>query len=320
MRPWSAMAVVVFALAVCVPPAAAIELGDAAPPLKVKEWVKGSPVDLKDGRGRNVYVIEFWATWCGPCIRGMPHLTKLQKQYADKGLVVVGVTSKDPRQDLEDVRRFVKNMGDRLGYTIAFDDGEATDKAYMEAFRKEGIPQCFVVDKEGRIVWEGHPMFGLDAVLEAIFSGPYDVKKLREVGEKASEAVMRRLQEQAEIVESYFKLVSGAANAEGAREAGEKAFKAIRDDAMMLNDFAWTILTDEDVQTRDLELALRAAKAAMELSEGRDANIVDTYARALFDTGKVKEAVEQQKKAVELSGGRAEFKEALERYQKAAGK
>src|SRR4051794_18757941 len=71
-----------------------LSVGDAAPPLAVTKWVAGAPV-AKFEPGK-VYVVEFWATWCGPCIAAMPHLAGLQADYKDQGLVVLGVTSKDP--------------------------------------------------------------------------------------------------------------------------------------------------------------------------------------------------------------------------------
>ena len=53
-------------------------LGDPAAPLTIKDWVKGKPANVRDGKA--VYVVEFWATWCGPCRVSIPHLTELQKR------------------------------------------------------------------------------------------------------------------------------------------------------------------------------------------------------------------------------------------------
>ena len=55
------------------------ELGQAASPLKITEWVKGKPVDLAATKDKQVVVVEFWATWCPPCIKSIPHLTDMAK-------------------------------------------------------------------------------------------------------------------------------------------------------------------------------------------------------------------------------------------------
>src|SRR6218665_809533 len=59
-----------------------LTIGDQAPQLKYGKWIKGEPVTSLTGD--QLYVLEFWATWCVPCIQAMPHLTKLQKEYKDK--------------------------------------------------------------------------------------------------------------------------------------------------------------------------------------------------------------------------------------------
>src|SRR5262245_36837892 len=106
--------------------ARAEDLGAPAKPLAIKEWVKGKPVDSSEGKGKNVYVVEFWATWCPPCRASIPHLTELQKQYKDKNVVVVGVTTGDPRNSLDTVKQFVDKMADKMEYTVAFDDEHKT--------------------------------------------------------------------------------------------------------------------------------------------------------------------------------------------------
>lgn len=300
-------------------PALALQLGDDAPPLKIKKWFKGDAVSLADGKGKNVFVIEFWATWCGPCIRGMPHVSKLQKQYQDKGLVVVGVTNEDPRQSAAAIEKWVRNMGFVLQYTAALDDDHATERAYMDAFKKEGIPQCFVVDKQGKLVWEGHPMFGLDAVVAAVLNGESDVKKLGELGQRAAEQREAELLKQQELMSQYFQMMAKETPAPEAAELGKKVLAAHRDDPMALNELSWTILTHPLLKSRDLALALEAAQVANEAMHGQDPSVLDTYALALFKNKKVKEAVAAQKQAIELVGDspalREDFEKRLREYE-----
>src|SRR5215831_10160841 len=107
----------------------AAELGDAAKPLDIKEWVKGAPVDLAAGKGKTIYVVEFWATWCPPCRASIPHLTELQKKFKEKDVVFVAVTQEKP----DVVKSFVEKMGDKMDYTVAIDAGK-TSEDYMDSY------------------------------------------------------------------------------------------------------------------------------------------------------------------------------------------
>src|SRR4051794_37880273 len=71
------------------PKAPKLRVGDPAPLLKVSKWLQGK--EVKRYEPGKVYVVEFWATWCGPCIGAMPHLSNLQTEFKDRGLTVIGV-------------------------------------------------------------------------------------------------------------------------------------------------------------------------------------------------------------------------------------
>lgn len=184
----SLLALPLAAAAACVftSSARAAELGDPAAPLEIAEWVKGKPVTLADGKGTNIHVLEFWATWCPPCRTSIPHLTELQKKFKDKGVILIGITD----EPLGKVKPFVEKMGDKMDYHVAIDKDGKTMKGYMEAYEVQGIPHAFIVDKEGRVVWQGHPMAGLDEAVAKVVSGTFDVEK-----EKRRAAANEKLQE-----------------------------------------------------------------------------------------------------------------------------
>src|SRR5262245_21788095 len=110
-----------------------LPIADKAPARPVERWEKGNPF-TGFGRAR-AYVVEFWATWCGPCVASMPHLTELQHEYKDKGVTIIGMTSTDVNGNtLEKVEKMVKDKGDeKMGYTVAWDTNRKTNDAFMKA-------------------------------------------------------------------------------------------------------------------------------------------------------------------------------------------
>ncbi len=148
-----------------------LKVGDAPPQLKVSKWLQGAAVRAFDPG--KTYVVEFWATWCGPCIMMMPHMGELQAEYKDKGVTIIGYSAKDPRNTAEKVAEFVGKRGPKLGYTFAYGDNRDTYEAWMTAAHQEGIPCSFVISPKGKIAYIGHPLF-LGIVLPKVVDGSWN--------------------------------------------------------------------------------------------------------------------------------------------------
>ncbi len=115
-------------------------VGDLAPGFTLPD-LEGQMHGLDDLRGR-VVVLNFWATWCPPCVDEMPSLQKLHQALDAKGLSVVAV-SVDER--FEDIERFVDNFD--LTFTILHDEGMRTARAY-QTFK---YPETYIIDRDGRV-------------------------------------------------------------------------------------------------------------------------------------------------------------------------
>jgi thiol-disulfide isomerase/thioredoxin len=180
----------------------ALKIGDKAPDLNVKEWIKGTPIKLAQGRGKNIFVVEFWATWCPPCKASIPHLDKLQKMYKKNGLIVIGISNENP----DVVKKFVARQKS-MDYRIAIDNSKKTSSIYMG--QNSGIPQAFIINKAGIVVWSGHPM-SMDKVLEQVIAGKFDSKKAAkqmEVNLKLQKALKTRdLKSALKIVDDALKV------------------------------------------------------------------------------------------------------------------
>ncbi|HEY0079863.1 MAG TPA: TlpA disulfide reductase family protein [Pyrinomonadaceae bacterium] len=113
----------------------------------------GKQFKLADYKGK-IIVLDLWATWCGPCRDEIPHLIALSKEFAPKGVEVVGVTSEDPTRDLAKVQAFAKE------FNISYKVGFAPQEIAIGLVRRGVIPQTFVITRDGHLLarFEGfHP-------------------------------------------------------------------------------------------------------------------------------------------------------------------
>jgi len=329
-------------------PATTLKAGDKAPAINVEKFIKGEPVTgFEKGK---VYVVEFWATWCGPCVASMPHISELQATYKDKGVTIIGTNIwEDEKYDEDTFKKaseFVKADPDRMAYTVAYDGGaKFMDKNWMKAAGRNGIPSAFLIDQNGVVAWIGHPMM-LDIPLDDVVNGKWDLKTGPEKVKKASDAlnsIMKKSRTDAKgaladfaTFETDFPMVAKHQDETKTNlllAAGEydQAYKlmgtavdaAIKSkNSMKLNSIAWTIVDPEGkIEKKNVDLALRAAIAANKITEEKDGAILDTLARCYFVKGDKAKALEIQKKAVEMAKGdmKAELEKTLKEYE-GAGK
>lgn len=277
------------------PAALALEVGDPAPELALSKVIKGDEIKGTFKDSGKITVVEFWATWCGPCRQSIPHLTELQKKYADKNVRIVGITDEAEAQ----VKSFVDDKGDEMAYTVALDSGKKTWESYAEPFGITGIPHAFVVDAGGTLLWHGHPMDGLDQVLAKAVEGTFDASAAREDAAKAearnelSELTMLWAQEY--LVLSKYGRDKAAADA-----VGQKLLDCGYDDPIFYGQLSWTLLSNPNLAYQDTEYALKVARLANKLANGTSADVLDTLAFALFQSGDVQNAVATQKQAIEI--------------------
>ena len=123
------------------PPAAALGAGDAAPQFTARALEGPGQLSLADYRGKLVY-LDFWASWCPPCLVSLPELEALRQEYAGRGLEIVAVNLD---RDLEQARRFLKKHP--VGYASASDP----EGRIPRTFEVETMPTSFLIDRDGVI-------------------------------------------------------------------------------------------------------------------------------------------------------------------------
>ncbi|MBI2303018.1 MAG: redoxin family protein [Armatimonadetes bacterium] len=298
--------------------AADVTIGDPAPKLAVGEFIKGEPV--REFAHGTIYVIEFWATWCGPCRQSIPHLTELAHKYKDVVFIGANVWERDANAP----RPFVAEMGDKMDYRVALDDAGKMAKTWMEAAGQDGIPCAFVVNGDAKVAWIGHPM-AMDPVLAKVVAGTWDLKAAREKAEAeakreaAKRVVMEQLEQaandpkaMAKILKDWFAKDPGAEEEFGAQlfvflsvydQDGAAAYGLkladglLKEDPGQLNGMAWWVADPESRITVQPTAAL--AKAAVELALRADALTKHEDAAILATLGMAYALVENWPKALE---------------------
>lgn len=127
--------------------------------------VGGGEIKVADYRGRVIYV-DFWATWCGPCVQAIPELNKIHNKYKDRGFTVLGISVDD--LSLEAIGHFAKN--EKMVYPVAL--GTTEDMSLFGA--SPGLPTGYLVDGEGTVVktFIGQlPAEKLEAEIEKVLGG-----------------------------------------------------------------------------------------------------------------------------------------------------
>ena len=333
-------------------------VGQAAPTLTDVNWVKGDPV--KSWEKGQIYVLDFWATWCPPCKKSIPHINELAKAHRADKVNVIGVAVW-PHKDMVPTKDFVADKGDGMDYQIAEDIDGKTSKRFMDGSLSDGIPTVFVIDRDGQVAWIGSP-FDMDEPFAQIVAGKQDKAafaqadverrdgaKVQAVRNDRLNLYMPKIQKAAKakdwatalpaadellaldptdtyVIQVKYGLLRDSGDRPAATAFGIAQVKgALKDAAQPLNAWAWDIVDPEQevaVADRDLELALAAASRADELTGHAEPNVIDTLARVHFCKGEVSQAIELERKAVAAAEGdmKEQLQSTLDEYLKAAPK
>ena len=194
-------------------PAQTLQVGSKAPSLNIEHWISdggGAYPHVTEFVPGKIYVVEFWATWCGPCLRAMPHLAELQETYGDK-IQFISVTD----ESLPEISQFLKQnypdtnktFGELTSvYSLTSDPDGSTHQDYMTASQAKGIPTAYIVGPTGEIEMIGHPM-AMDAPLKMLADGTWN-REAYTAAIKKKEMLMANIDKavDAEDIEQAFKL------------------------------------------------------------------------------------------------------------------
>jgi thiol-disulfide isomerase/thioredoxin len=149
-------------------------LGKPAPQIDL-ELLDGGKLDLASYKDKNVVILDFWATWCGPCVRAMPIIDKVAEKYKDKGVLLFAVNIQEMP---DEIKKFLAEA--EIDVSVALDSEGATAAAYLA----NAIPQTVIVGKDGSVQVV---KIGVSPDLEMALTG--DIEALLE-GKNVAEATL----------------------------------------------------------------------------------------------------------------------------------
>lgn len=319
-------ACVVAVLTVAMPAQAGLKIGDKAPAVKAGKWMTSAPPALPNDKGgeKHVFLVEFWATWCPPCLKSIPHLGELHRKHGKDGLVIVSVSNEDPETIEKFLKKNASNKKLEMPYHVAADDEMATNSTYMADI--ESIPHAFIVDRKGIVIWTGNPLDpAMDDAVEGVLAGTYNVeaaKKAAATSEKYEELmgvlktaytegdkdkIFKTLDEMIALkpqeLQPYLirrQLMGEYEMQDQVAAWDQKIEAAMQDHPDSLNDLVEFEL-QKPIAERNPGLMYRSASRAVELTKRRDVDTLAILAEVQCQLGMLDAAIATQQEAVALA-------------------
>ncbi len=312
--------------------AASPAIGDKAPKVVAEKWYTTKPPALpgEEGADKHVFIVEFWATWCGPCLKSIPHLGELQKKHGKDGLIVIGMSN----EEAGDIEPFLKDKM-KMEYHVGGDKDMATWEKYMDDI--PGIPHAYVVDRNNVVVWTGNPLDtrALDHVVEQVLAGKFDLEAAKNTAE-AEKKFQEGMEELRAVLatrdaDKSFAIVEKLLAVQPPRlhaymikrslleefdrekeipaleEVIERTFKNSEEDLRKLVEIEY----NRNPAERNAGLLFRSVVRLNELTKGRDATDLAMLAQIQSEMGMLDEAIKNQEQAVQLVD-----KDGAEHYEK----
>ena len=320
-----------------------LTIGSPAPALDIEHWVQDGAGEfpiVTDFEKNKVYVVEFWATWCGPCISSMPHLAEMQDRYADRDVQIISIST----EDLDTVENFLDRevRGADNGatyrdltsaYCLTTDPDKSSSRDYMRAANQNGIPCAFIVGKQGHVEWIGHPM-RMDEPLEQVVSDKWDRASFAAEFQAEQEAKLLiaavsrayrdgKIDKAIELLDGYIQdgesetqrdrcrqvkfqiLAMSKGRDEEAAEFALELLDADSHDASSANRLSWMIYqmaaAGRFEEQRVTKAALKLVESKVEGAEELQAFLLDTVAHLQHQMGDNETALKTQQRAVEAA-------------------
>ncbi len=275
------------------------EIGVIAPQIQVTNFYSNEIKNLKIEKGKK-YLLIFVAEKDLRLINLPEHIMNLAKKYQGVGVDFTVIFERSSSLASTIADKFPKTVN------LCVDSNRVSFKNYGLTGSNQSY--SFLIDSNSKIVWMGDAFSYLENVISALLDNKIDADKLR------------RSFLSKKIADEYFTLALEGTKKDEMAKLGEQILKDSGDDALFLNEFAWNIMTDDKIKYHDMVLALRASRKACDLVKGTQPPLLDTYAKALFLNGQIKDAVQIQEIAIELATDemlKKKLTESLNMYKKA---